>query len=76
MPPFYNTHVRQIIRHVLQRLRECVQMEGGGGIILWSSFWEKISMLLTGKSLDEVLTAPVQSNYTEYVANDDLLFVT
>lgn len=37
----------------LRRLSQHIQFEGG--IILWSKFWETVSMLLSGKSLDEVI---------------------
>jgi hypothetical protein len=40
-----------------------MQMEGGGGIILWSNFWETISLLLTGSSLDSILSSDGSEMY-------------
>ena len=34
-------------------------MEGGDGVVLWATFWEKVSLLLTGTSLDELVEAPM-----------------
>ncbi|CAE7694867.1 mindy3, partial [Symbiodinium microadriaticum] len=39
------------------RFSSLVQLEGG--IVLWSTFWEKVSLLLTGTSLDELVEGPI-----------------
>lgn len=36
-----------------------------GGLILWSTFWENISKILTGTSLDSLLNATKTSTVTE-----------
>jgi len=34
-----------------------MQMEGGGGIILWADFWKIVSRLMDGESVEQVLSS-------------------
>jgi hypothetical protein len=39
----------------LERISLKMQMEGGSGVILWSTFWEMSSRLLSGETVDDVV---------------------
>jgi hypothetical protein len=48
----------------LARLRGHLQIDGE--IILWSNFWENVSKLMTGNSLDSIINLPSNTSTTLY----------
>eukprot|EP00602_Paraphysomonas_sp_CaronLab_P009261 CAMPEP_0185036198 /NCGR_PEP_ID=MMETSP1103-20130426/28780_1 /TAXON_ID=36769 /ORGANISM="Paraphysomonas bandaiensis, Strain Caron Lab Isolate" /LENGTH=580 /DNA_ID=CAMNT_0027573637 /DNA_START=29 /DNA_END=1771 /DNA_ORIENTATION=- len=56
-------------KDAVARLSSFLQLDGG--IIIWSTFWENISQLMTGTTLDELLS-PKNSNHSRHRSDSDV----